>query len=161
MYICIAPVAVCGILTCRQWPERGDTTFTPVSQCKISDYSSRVSHETNLNGKSVQVLHEAGEIVGESCVNNASTHTLASSPSQQHHCLVEVSICQPPLVSNWARGCWGARVADTGTKALCLYNQSPQVQGTTWLITALMECNALETILAPGVWQALCLSQWP
>jgi len=47
-----------------------------------------MSPETNLNGKSVQLLHEAGEIVSESCVNNAlpSTCTLPSSPSQQHHC---------------------------------------------------------------------------
>ena len=49
----------------------------------------------------------------------------------------------------------------TGTKALCLYSQSPQackpIQGTT----ALVEWNALQTILAPGVSQSLCQSQCP
>ena len=34
VYICIAPVAICGMLTCRQWPERGDTTFTQVNVVK-------------------------------------------------------------------------------------------------------------------------------
>ena len=43
----------------------------------------------------------------------------------------------------------------TGTKALCLYNQSPQAckpvrRAPTWLTTALVEWNALLTILAPG-----------
>ena len=44
----------------------------------------------------------------------------------------------------------------TGAKALCLYSQSPQAckpirRAPTWLTTALMEWNALHTILAPGV----------
>ena len=43
----------------------------------------------------------------------------------------------------------------TGAKALCLYSQSPQAckpirRAPTWLTTALMEWNALHTILAPG-----------
>ena len=46
-----------------------------------------------------------------------------------------------------------------GTKALCLYSQSPQAckpvhRALTWLTTALVECNALRTILAPV--QAVC-----
>jgi len=32
----IAPIAICDTLTCSQWPERWDTTFTLVSQCKMS-----------------------------------------------------------------------------------------------------------------------------
>ena len=43
----------------------------------------------------------------------------------------------------------------TGAKALCLYSQSPQAckpvrRAPTWLTTALVEWNALLTILAPG-----------
>ena len=55
----------------------------------------------------------------------------------------------------------------TGTKALCLYSQSPQAckpirRAPTRLTTALVEWNALLTILAPGVWQTLlCQSQCP
>jgi len=54
----------------------------------------------------------------------------------------------------------------TGAKALCLYSQSPQAckpirRAPTWLTTALVEWNALHTILAPGVWQTLCQSQCP
>jgi len=52
----------------------------------------------------------------------------------------------------------------TGSKALFLYSQAccKLVHwASTWLTTALMEWNALHTILAPGVWQTLCLSQYP
>jgi len=55
----------------------------------------------------------------------------------------------------------------TGSKALFLYSQSPQACcklvycAPTWLTTALMGWNALHTNLAPGVWQTLCLSQYP
>jgi len=43
----------------------------------------------------------------------------------------------------------------TGAKALCLYSQSPQSckpihRALTWLKTALVEWNALHTILGPG-----------
>ena len=43
----------------------------------------------------------------------------------------------------------------TGAKALCLYSQSPQAckpvrRAPTWLTTALVEWNALHTILAQG-----------
>jgi len=53
-----------------------------------------------------------------------------------------------------------------GAKALCVYSQSPQAskpvrRAPTWLITALVEWNALLTILASGVWQTLCQSQCP
>jgi len=48
----------------------------------------------------------------------------------------------------------------------CLYSQSPQActpihRAPTWLTTALMEWNALHTILALGVCQELCRSQCP
>ena len=51
----------------------------------------------------------------------------------------------------------GASGCQTGTKALCLYSQSPQAckpthRALTWLTTALVEWNALQTIMAPGVW---------
>ena len=54
----------------------------------------------------------------------------------------------------------------TGAKALCLYCQSPQAckpvrRAPTWWTIALVEWNALLTILAPGVWQTLCQSQCP
>jgi len=61
-------------------------------------------------------------------------------------------LCQPPLVEvpRW----------QTGAKALCLYNQSPQACKTvcwalTWLTIALMEWNALHITLAPGACQTL------
>ena len=46
----------------------------------------------------------------------------------------------------------------TGAKALCLYSQFPQAckpicRALTWLTTALVEWNALHTILALGAWQ--------
>jgi len=54
----------------------------------------------------------------------------------------------------------------TGTEALCLYCQSTQAckpnhRTPTLLTTALIEWNALHTILAPWVGQALRLSQCP
>ena len=76
VYICIAPVVICGILTCRQWPERGVTTFT-----QVDVPSSRMSSQTNLNGKSVQLRH--GRLsVKAIYVNNASSHTLYYFPWQ-------------------------------------------------------------------------------
>jgi len=50
----------------------------------------------------------------------------------------------------------------TGTRVLCLYSQSPQAcksvrREPTSLTTALMEWNALHTILALVLWQILCL----
>ena len=68
-------------------------------------------------------------------------------------------LCQPPLVCNWAMqnllGCLGGRQV----LRQCLYSQSPQAckpvhKTLTWLTTALVECNALHTILAPV--QAVC-----
>ena len=60
-------------------------------------------------------------------------------------------LCQPPLfeVPRW----------QAGTKALCLYIQSPQACKSvcwvlTWLTIALMEWNALH-IMAPGACQTL------
>jgi len=98
VYICTAPVAICGILTCRQWPERGVTTFT-----QVDVPSSRMSSKTNVNGKSVQTaacLRQGRLSVKAIYVNNASSRTLLSMAVQTNSTtavgLVEVSICQPP-----------------------------------------------------------------
>jgi len=95
VYICIAPVAICGILTCRQWPERGVTIFT-----QVDVPSSRTSSKTNVNGKSVQTaacLRQGRLLVKAVSTMEVLIHYFAvQANSTTAVGLVEVSICQPP-----------------------------------------------------------------
>ena len=66
----------------------------------------------------------------------------------------------PNLYSDGSSSAGPALVEIATATALCLYSQSPQAckpfrRAPTWLTTALLEWNALLTILAPGVWQTL------
>jgi len=96
-----------------------------------------------------------------------ATDTMSATPLEPGslQCIpLHQGCCQPGRCPvDGLVGLWGLTGWHTGAKALYLYSQSPQAckpirRAPTWLTTALVKWNALQTILAPGVWQTLCQS---
>ena len=86
------------------------------------------------------------------CASGRSNDARVSSQITSRNAGLAKCLCQPPLVGNWARGSWGAWVADRHYIRHCAFTVNPYKpvrRALTWLTTALVECNALHTILAP------------